>query len=127
MHNLIISLITTMKTIIKPFITMVALVLLAAGSVRATVDIPDGNPIGVDSTLNVSGISLPITSVSITLNISGGNNGDLVAYLSYDGQLVTLFNQPGVSTSNPLGATDPGFVNVTFADSVSANPYTGNG
>ena len=87
---------------------------LATGSARADVDIPDGSTVGAVSTINVSGLG-SISSLSLSLDISGGNNGDLYAYLSYDGTLVTLLDRPGVSSSNPLGFTDSGY-NVTVVD-----------
>ena len=91
-----------------------ATIVLAAGSAQASLDIPNGSTIGVTSTINVSGLSGPITSLSLNLNISGGNNGDLYAYLAYDGNVVTLLNRPGTS-SNPLGFTDAGY-NVLVED-----------
>jgi len=50
----------------------------------------------------------------MTLNTSGGNNGDLYAYLSFDGTVVTLLNRPGTQ-DNPLGFMDAGY-NVTVED-----------
>jgi subtilisin-like proprotein convertase family protein len=81
-----------------------------SGTLNITV--PDGNPLGITSALNVSGLGNILSSgdnVSMTLNISGGNNGDLYAYLSYDGHIVTLLNRPGVTAGNPVGYTDAGF------------------
>ena len=101
-----------MKNINK--LLVAAAVVLAAGSAQASLDIPNGSTIGVTSTINVSGLSGPITSLSLNLNISGGNNGDLYAYLAYDGSVVTLLNRPGTS-SNPLGFTDAGY-NVLVED-----------
>jgi len=120
-----------MKNINK--LLVAAAVLLAANSVRATLDIPDGSTIGVASSINVSGLSGTISSLSLNLDISGGNNGDLYAYLSYDGTVVTLLNQPGTSSSNPLGFTDAGY-NVLVEDNgangslnaaTGGNPVTG--
>jgi len=115
-----------MKNIIKPL--AVVGVLLAAGSARASLDIPDGNPVGVASTLGVSGLGTIDGDISVTLNISGGNNGDLYAYLSYNGTLVTLLNQPGVGPGNPLGDTDSGY-NVVLSDGAygNINNATGSG
>src|ERR1035438_8924901 len=94
-------------TNINKFVMTVA-ILLAAGSARATLDIPDGNPVGVVSTVATSGYGF-ISSVMVTLNISGGNNGDLYAYLSYEGVRVSLLDLPGVSPGNPLGDTGSGY------------------
>jgi len=97
---------------------------LAAGTLHAQSTfpvnqfIPDGNPVGLAVTgmvTNFSNYSL-VTSVTLGLNVSGGYNGDLYAELvSPDGGVVTLFNQPGVTTGNPFGFAGSG-MNVTFSD-----------
>jgi len=99
---------------------------LVVVNARASLDIPDGSTVGAVSTIDVSGLSGTISSLSLTLDISGGNNGDLYAYLSYDGTVVTLLNRPGTSPSNPLGFTDSGY-NVTVQDgsATSLNGATG--
>jgi hypothetical protein len=108
--------------------TTAALVLAGVGA-RADIDIPDGNPVGVTRTLTESGLGSSISNVTLTLDISGGNNGDLYAYLSYGGQLVTLLNRPGVTGGNPLGYTDPGYNNVILSDGgyANINSYGGSG
>jgi subtilisin-like proprotein convertase family protein len=109
----------TMKTILG---AATAALMLAGMAARAGITyagfpatIPDGNPVGISSTATASGLGSVINSVTLTLDVSGGNNGDLYAYLSYGGQLVTLLNRPGVSGGNPVGYTDAG-LNVTLAD-----------
>lgn len=84
------------------------------GSVGA---IPDGSPIGVTFSGTVSDApGLTVSELTLTLNISGGFNGNLFAYLNApDGTHVVLFNQPGVSESNPFGATGAG-MNITLQD-----------
>ena len=86
-------------------------------------EIPDANPSGLTSSLLVSGAAPSLTSLSVTLNISGGNNGDLYAYLSYNGILVTLLNRVGTGTGSPIqsafGYSTAGFNNVTLDDSAS--------
>jgi subtilisin-like proprotein convertase family protein len=83
--------------------------------------IPDGTRAGVSSQITVSGWtpSSPI-HIAVNLNVSGGYNGDLYAYLSYNGTLVPLLNQIGVSSGNPFGASGSG-LNVTVSDSGSVN------
>jgi subtilisin-like proprotein convertase family protein len=111
-----------MKRILQSLVVVAGMVV--AWNACATLAIPDGNPVGVVSTINVSGLG-NIGTISLTLNISGGNNGDLYAYLSYNGTLVTLLDRPGTSTGNPLGFTDAGY-NVTVADgNASLNTATG--
>ncbi len=81
--------------------------------------IPNGNPVGLAFSENVSGADLPagsvISGLTVGLNISGGYNGGLVAYLvAPNGTLVSLLNQPGISSS-PFGYGGSG-LNVTLAD-----------
>lgn len=84
------------------------------------VTIPDGDLVGVASTINIPFSSITqITSVSVTLQITGGFNGDFYAYLvhylpnSTAAGFVTLLNRVGVTGSDPVGYGDSGF-NVTF-------------
>ena len=51
----------------------------------------------------------------VRLNISGGYNGDLYAYLSFGNVLVPLLNRVGVGDSDAFGYSDAG-MNVTFSD-----------
>jgi subtilisin-like proprotein convertase family protein len=85
-------------------------------------DIPDGSPIGSSASVNVSGAGASLTDVRVTVNISGGYNGDLYAYLSYNGTAVTLLNRVGVGSGSTFGYSDSGFA-VTFASSGSDIHY----
>ena len=89
--------------------------------------IPDGNPVGVSftETFNQDPNAGDIVGeLTLTLNVSGGYNGDPYAYLtSSDGTTVTLVNQPGVSESDPFGYGGAGF-NVTLSDSASTSIQT---
>jgi Proprotein convertase P-domain len=77
--------------------------------------VPDGNSTGWSDSRSLSGLSdFSISSVTVALNISGGYNGDLYAYLSHDGILVPLLNRAGVTSGNPFGYSDSGF-NVTLS------------
>src|SRR6266508_6930849 len=60
----------------------------------------DGNMSGLFDTRTVSGVGGPIVSVSVSLNVTGGYNGDLYAYLSYNGALIPLLNRVGVTAGN---------------------------
>lgn len=83
--------------------------------------IPDANPVGITSSTNVSGVSGYIQNVVVTLNITGGFNGDLYAYLvDPAGHLSVLMNRAGVGNANPFGYFNAGF-NITLDDSGSAN------
>jgi len=81
--------------------------------------IPDGNPSGLASSLTLSGSGGPISSVTVSLNISGGYNGDLYAYLAGPvGQFAVLLNRVGESSGNALGYANAGF-NITLSDTGS--------
>ena len=96
---------------------IVALVLIAGIAAQAGIDyryagtgyvIPDGNLSGVYSQIAVSGANSSLSDISVTINVSGGYNGDLYAYLSYDGKLVPLLNRIGVSSGNVFSSSGAG-------------------
>src|ERR1035437_1861431 len=73
--------------------------------------IPDGNPVRLTLVGTVSGTPSGgiVGGLTVCLNISGGYNGDLYAYLvAPNGTMVVLLNQPGVTVSNPFGASGAG-------------------
>lgn len=86
----------------------------------SAVNIPDGNLSGWSDSHTFSGLPTVTGSVTVMLNISGGYNGDLYAYLSHDGALVPLLNRVGVSSSNPFGYSTSG-LNVTLSDAGTLN------
>ena len=82
--------------------------------------IPDGSPVGVMEQFTVSGLGGSISNVSVSLDITGGFNGDLYAYLvDPQGQMVVLLNRPGVTSLNPFGYSDAG-MNITL-DGLAVN------
>ena len=110
MKKLILAGLLTLATLLN---TSAAVYTINSGTINLA--IPDGNPNGVSSTLAVSVADHQITGLSVTLNVSGGYNGDLYAYLSYGGVLVPLVNRIGVGSGNPFGASGAG-MNVTLTD-----------
>ncbi|MDE3099603.1 MAG: PEP-CTERM sorting domain-containing protein [Verrucomicrobiota bacterium] len=82
--------------------------------------IPDDNPAGLTLAQNITVAgSGTIASVSVNLDISGGFNGDLYAYLrGPNGGFAVLLNRVGVGGNNYYGYSDSGF-NVTFADNAA--------
>ena len=80
--------------------------------------IADGNPAGLSATAAVSDYPSSISGVTVSLDISGGYNGDLYAYLSYGGVLVPLLNRAGVTGDNASGYGNQGF-NITLSSSAS--------
>ncbi len=85
-------------------------------------DIPDGNLAGAYSQITVSGANFPLSDISVNINVSGGYNGDLYAYLTHNGLLVPLLNRIGVSGNNAFGTSGAG-MNVTLSD---ASGFNGN-
>lgn len=83
----------------------------SAGFTSTTVTaIPDGNPVGVTEWFAVSGLTGSVTNVQVQLDITGGFNGDLYAYLvSPQGQMAVLLNRVGLDGGNLLGYSDAGF------------------
>jgi len=81
--------------------------------------IADNDPIGLADSHKISGLGNQIANVTVTLNISGGWNGDLYAYLRLnDSPMVVLLDRVGVTASNPDGYGDTGF-NVTLSASAA--------
>jgi hypothetical protein len=124
---------TNMKSIRKILVATMAALLLMGVSARAgtypsaTLDetIPTG--VGIYNTLTSSGEVGTISSVTVNLDITGGINGALYGYLSYNGVIVTLLNQPGTGPGNPLGNMNSGFsVTISDSGSVNINSPTGN-
>jgi subtilisin-like proprotein convertase family protein len=78
--------------------------------------IPDGRLTGWSDTRNVVGAPAgTITDVSVTLNLSGGWNGDLYAYLVHNSGFAVLLNRVGRSgTSGPGYGSTP--MNVRLDD-----------
>jgi hypothetical protein len=84
--------------------------------------IPDGNAAGWSDSQNVSmGSGLLISSVTVGLNVSGGYDGDLYAYLSYTptagggSGFAVLLNRVGMTSGNPFGSSASGFT-ITLSD-----------
>jgi len=84
--------------------------------------IPDGNPTGAAFSGDVSDApGMTVSELTVTLNISGGFNGNLYAYLDApNGTQVILMDRPGVGGDNQFGATGAG-MNITLQDSGAVN------
>ena len=102
-------------------LTLLGLGLFFSGSVRgqsysnnANAAIPDGNPVGWVSSISVSSLT-NASSIQVSLDITGGFNGDLYAYLvGPQGQLAVLLNRVGMSSTNSFSNGDSGF-NITLS------------
>lgn len=88
--------------------------------------VPEGNPVGITAYQTFDNLSSsPISDVSVNLDISGGYNGNLLAYLTLqepNGTTVTemLLDYVGKSAANPFASSGSGF-NVTLSDAGTVN------
>jgi subtilisin-like proprotein convertase family protein len=92
-----------------------------ASSANVTVNtvIPDNDPNGLVSGLTLSGLSGTVEDVTVDLDITGGYDGDLYAYLvGPDGGFSVLLNRVGVSGTSTYGYSDPG-LDVTLSDTAA--------
>src|SRR6185436_8524998 len=81
--------------------------------------VPDGNTTGWFDTRNVSGVVDPsINDVNVSLNISGGFNGDFYAYLAHGTDFAILLNRPGRTAGNSFGYGNSG-LNIILDDSAA--------
>ncbi len=86
------------------------------------VTIPAGNPVGVEVTGNFTGAAPggAVLGITVGLDISGGYNGSLAAYLvAPNGTVVMLLDQPGMSVDG-FGASSSG-MNLTLSDAGSTS------
>jgi subtilisin-like proprotein convertase family protein len=92
--------------------------------------VPDGNTNGWANSTLISGQSGTITpgSLEVTLNLSGGWNGDLYAYLvNSSGGFVVLLDRVGMQDVGGFGYSDAG-MNVTFTSGAGTSiHYYGGG
>ena len=83
-------------------------------SVGAT--IPDGNLNGLQNSQSISGLSSPIADLNVTLEISGGFNGDFYAFLTHDNTTAILLNRVGRNSTHTVGYPDAGVGPDAFAN-----------
>ena len=81
--------------------------------------IPDNSILGLTDAHAISGLTSPIGDIRVTLNISGGYNGDLYGYLRLNGSpLVVLVNRVGTTSGDPDGYANSG-MSVTLSSSAA--------
>lgn len=122
--------------IMKPLQPFLAALLLASATAQGGIytsfnsptlntTIPDANPTGISSTINVSVLGTVLNDVNVWINVSGGANGDLYAYLSHNGILVPLLSRVGTGLGDAIqthfGYSTAGFSNVRLDDAASAS------
>jgi len=78
--------------------------------------IPDNDPTGLAVTESFSAPGIfSISQLTVSLNITGGANGDFYAYLQHGSGVSVLLNRVGRDSGNSIGYANPG-MNVTFDD-----------
>jgi subtilisin-like proprotein convertase family protein len=116
-----------MKTIIPRFILLIwltgqAITAPAAlySSWTGTQTIPDNDGSGLAYSFNVSDPATAITDIAVTMDISGGYNGDLYVYLSHGDGFAVLVNRAGRTDTSDYGYSTAGFL-VTLTGSATAD------
>src|SRR5690242_11989603 len=91
--------------------------------------IPDGNPNGISSSINVTGLESALQDITVSLDISGGSNGDLYGFLSHGSTgFAVLLNRVGKTSTDPFGYGDAGFhITLSDAATLDIHNYGGNG
>ena len=85
--------------------------------------IRDNDLNGVADTHTFNSTIQSIASLEVTLNIAGGYNGDLYAYLRHGNSgFAVLLNHVGSTPNNPLGSMDTGF-DITLSDGAPGNVH----
>jgi len=106
------------------FIFLAALVSIGASAQSNTYNwlfnagrtIPDADPSGTALATNLTGMTGIIGNVDVSLNISGGYNGDLYAYLAGPGGgFAVLLNRVGVSNNASAFGYNDAAMNVTLS------------
>lgn len=82
--------------------------------------VPDNSIIGLTDTRVVTSDVTSMSSVIVTLNITGGWAGDLYAYVVHDSGFAVLLNRPGRTAANLLGNPAAGF-QVVFDDGAATD------
>jgi subtilisin-like proprotein convertase family protein len=116
-----------LKTLLQRYILLVCLagtaITAPAGlysSWTGTQTIPDNDGSGLAYSFNLSDPLVSITDIAVTINLSGGYNGDLYAYLSHGDGFAVLLNRVGRTSTSDYGYTTPGFL-VTLTGSATAD------
>jgi subtilisin-like proprotein convertase family protein len=91
--------------------------------------IPDNTPAGVGYSINFAPVGLTISDISVALNLSGGFNNDIYAYLAHGSQIAVLLNQitgsPGTAGFNVTLTTGTGNDIQTYTGGSVGQPLAG--
>jgi subtilisin-like proprotein convertase family protein len=84
--------------------------------------IPDGNATGISFTETITSAETSISTIKVTLNITGDFNGDLYLELRHGSAFSVLLNRPGVTAGNSFGFSDNGY-NITLDDDAAGDVH----
>jgi subtilisin-like proprotein convertase family protein len=91
---------------------------------NVSTDIPDNDDVGITDTRTVSIVDITgIECVTVLLNVTGGWNGDLYAYLVHGSGFSVLLNRPGRSVT-ALDGSPTGGMAITFDDRAASDVHT---
>jgi subtilisin-like proprotein convertase family protein len=85
--------------------------------------VPDNNINGLADSREITDTIGPLLYVTVTLQMTGGWNGDLYAYLVHDTGFTVLLNRLGRTTTDTVGSGTSG-LNITFDDRATGDPHT---
>lgn len=93
-------------------------------TINVSTAIPDNDDVGLTSSQTVATTGITqIEQVTVTINLSGGWNGDLYAHLVHESGFSVLLNRAGRNLANPDGAGSSG-MEITFDDAVLLDIHT---
>ncbi len=91
-----------------------------------TAVIPDGDLSGLVQSITPGTFIVTLDSITVTLNSTGGWNGDLYAYLWHGGEISVLVNRIGRTTGNPSGSPT-GSMTLTLDDAATTDIHNAPG
>jgi hypothetical protein len=89
----------------------------SSGTITPNQVIPDNSPVGVGYGFTFGESGLTVDSLVLTINMSGGFNGDMYGYLQHGGTLIELFNPASFSAGGASGST----LNLSLASGTGLN------
>jgi len=93
-------------------------------TINVSTAVPDNDDAGLTSSQTVAATGITqIEQVTVTINLTGGWNGDLYAHLVHDSGFSVLLNRPGRSLANPDGSGSSGMA-INFDDAALADIHT---
>ena len=122
----------------KSLILTIAALLVVASSQAAVISqtfslsnaatVPDGDLSGLVQSITPTTTITNLDSITVTLNTTGGWNGDLYAYLWHGGEISVLLNRTG-RNSSPAGiiGSGTGGMSLTFDDAAPADIHNAPG